>query len=285
MGDYFMPKMKDKVQKRQVKFVSRSVTRIWDEQASEHNPFLAEHCRCYGYDLLELMRKCSFPEVLYLLFRGELPTGEQARLLETLMIAFINPGPRHPATRAAMYAGVGKTNTSRILPIASSVLGGAHLGSEEVEAAMLFIKRHYRFAPTRIAGDLIDGLAEGEERQGDFHVAPGFGSRFGGIDPLPQKIAAMLAGMSAGASALQWGCSLVEKLTLYKMGWLVPGVAAAVLVDLGFLPQAGAGLFQLICSPGLLAHGLELAGPYTPITAMPFLDEDHYFIEPEARKR
>ena len=280
-----MPKMTDKVQKRPRKFTNRSITRIWDEQASEHNPFLAEHCRCHGYDLLELMRQCSFPEVLYLLFRGELPTKEQSRLLETLMIAFINPGPRHPATRAAMYAGIGKTNTSRILPIASSVLGGAHLGSEEVEAAMLFLKRNYRSAPAHIVGDLIERLPEGEAKQGDFHVAPGFGSRFGGIDPLPRKIAAILADMSESTSALHWGCSLVTELTPYNIGWLVPGVAAAVFVDLGFLPQAGAGLFQLICSPGLLAHGLELACPYTPITAMPFLDEEHYIIEPEARKR
>ena len=61
------------------------------------------------------------------------------------------------------------------------------------------------------------------------------------------------------------------------MGWLSPGICAAVFLDLGFAPREGAGLFQLICAPGLLAHGLELADK--PINSLPFLDEEKYIIE------
>lgn len=131
-----MSKSSQKVRKRDIKFAAKTVTRIWDEQPEEQNPYLAKHCRCHGYDLLELMQKCTFSEVMFLLFRGELPSKEQARLLDALLVAFINPGPRHPATRAAMNAGVSKTKAPHILPIALSVLGGRYLGGEEVEAAM-----------------------------------------------------------------------------------------------------------------------------------------------------
>lgn len=96
---------------------------------SPDNPYIAEHCRCRGYDLFELVQKRSFVDIIYLLLRGELPTKDQAQLFETLLVALINPGPRHPATRAAMNAGVGKTNTAHILPIALPVLGGDHLGA------------------------------------------------------------------------------------------------------------------------------------------------------------
>lgn len=140
------------VQDRKEEYTTRTLTRIWDEQASEQNPYLARSCRCRGYDLADLMEKRSFIDVLYLLLRGGLPTKDQAELLETLMIAFINPGPRHPATRAAMNAGVGKTYTAHILPIALSVLGGDHLGGNEVAEAMLFLKNHLKAEPGKLQG-------------------------------------------------------------------------------------------------------------------------------------
>jgi citrate synthase len=117
---------------RDEKFATRIVTKIWDEEASEYNPYLAEHCRCHGYDLIELIQKRSFVDVFFLMVMGELPNKDQAKLLETLMTGLINPGTRHPASRAAMNAGVGKTNAAHILPISLNVLSGEHLGGNEV---------------------------------------------------------------------------------------------------------------------------------------------------------
>jgi citrate synthase len=92
----------------------------------------------------------------------------------------------------------------------------------------------------------------------------------------------LLATLPGNGDTVAWGTAFVEALTPHGLGWLGPGIAAACLRDLGFSPWAGAGLFQLICAPGILAHGLELADK--PITAMPFLDEEHYVIAAEARK-
>ncbi|MCP4107424.1 MAG: citrate synthase [Desulfobacteraceae bacterium] len=267
------------IQRRKDEHAARTITRIWDEQALEGNPYLAEHCRCRGYDLLELMEKRSLVDVLYLLLRGELPSRDQARLLETLMVAFINPGPRHPATRAAMNAGVGKTYPVHILPISLSVAGGDYLGGGEVAEAMLFLKKHLKADPAKIATDLLDNTTPPEK--GDWHIAPGFGCRFGGTDPLPQEIAVKLAALPGNGRALQWGSAFADALKPHGMGWVSTGVCAAAFLDLGFVSRTGPGLFQLICAPGLLAHGLELATK--TINAMPFIDEEHYVIEPEAK--
>lgn len=267
------------VRKRDMTFADRTQTRIWQEVPSEENPYLAEHCRCHGYDILELAGKRGFADVLFLLFQGELPNSEQAGLLETLLIAMINPGPRHPATRAAMNAAVSRTRTHHLLPIGLSVLGGAHLGSEEVLAAMRFLAANLDRSPAETA---LECLATPRPGDGDFHPAPGFGSRFGGIDPMPRKIASLLGVLPQTGRALTWGERFAEILSTHGMGWLVPGLAAAAFHDLGFSPWAGAGLFQLACAPGILAHGLELADK--PINAMPFLDEEHYVIAPEAKK-
>lgn len=271
---------KPKIQKRNVSFDIRTKTKIWQEIPSDQNPYLAEHCRCHGYDILELAQKRSFVDVLFLLFLGELPRPEQTQLLETLLIAMINPGPRHPATRATMNAGVGKTRTSHLLPIGLSILGSSYLGGEEVIEAMTFLRRNRTKDPAGVASEL---LVTEKPENGDWHIAPGFGSRFSSIDPQPRQLAEMLNSLPGCGNTLKWGLDFVKKITPCNLGWLNTGLAAAVFCDLGFQPRAGAGLFQLICAPGILAHGLELANK--PITAMPFLDEDHYVIEQKVKKK
>jgi citrate synthase len=270
------------VTKRDDKFNEKIVTKIWQEQASPYNPYLAEKCLCHGYDLEELSRKKGYADVLFLLFNGELPNSEQAKLLETLLVALINPGPRHPATRAAMTAGVGKTNPAHILPIGITVMGGAHMGGEEVSKSIRFLRKNIKNSPIDVAGQLESGQGH-KTSDGDEHIAPGFGSRYGGIDPMPQKIARSLLKLPGNTDTIKWGQKFVETLKELKMGWLTSGVAAAAFCDLGFHPRAGAGLFQIISAPGILAHGLEMANK--PITAMPFLDEEHYVIAPEAKKQ
>jgi citrate synthase len=265
------------VQSRNEPFAERTATRIWQEVATPDNPYLAASARCHGYDLMELMQSRSFVEVLYLLFRGELPATHEAVLLEQLMIALINPGPRHPATRAAMNAGVGRTDTQHILPIALSIYGGNHLGAGEVEPAMSFFLKHHKLDPVHVANELIGNTSSPDE--GDWHIAPGFGSRFGSIDPMAKKIADHLAALPGNNEALQWGSEFAAALNEHSLGWLAPAIAAAAFTDLGFSPRAGAGLFQLLGAPGLLAHGVELANKR--ITAMPFLKDENYVINYE----
>ena len=271
---------KRKIQDRKEAFTERTATRIWQEVPSQENPYIAELSRCHGYDLLELMQHRSFIDVVYLLIRGELPTADQSQLLETLFVGLINPGPRHAATRAAMNAGVGKTDPAHILPIGLSVLGGAHLGGTEVTKAMEFIKASLKKDPTETKKQLATNNTPPAE--GDWHIAPGFGTRFGSIDAMAKHIADKLLELPSKGNALQWSDAFSKSLQTENMGWLLPGVAAAVFLDLGFHPRAGVGLFQLACSPGLLAHGLEFANK--PRTAMPFPDDDHYIIEEQHEK-
>jgi citrate synthase len=261
--------------RRADRFTSRPVTRICQETPSPENPYVAEGARCHGYDLFQLLDKARFSDVLFLLFRGELPTAGQADLLEKWLVASINPGPRHPATRAALNAGVGKTNAASILPIALTVLGGDHLGAAEVKRSMRFLAKHAEQDPGEIARQLLE--RESPPARGDWHVVAGFGSRFGGIDHLARRIGERLAALAGAGRALRWAKAFATALEVQNLSWLDPGIAAAVALDLGFNEYAAIGLFQLSRAPGLLAHGVEMIGQ--PLTAMPFLGDENYIHE------
>lgn len=268
-----MEKKYKSVEKRNEIFASRTVTRIWKECASVNNPYIATSARCFGYDLIDLMQKRTFVDVLFLLFKGELPTSDQAEILESLMIALINPGPRHPAARAAMQAGVGKTNPVHILPISLSIMGGSHNGAGCIEEGMRFFRKY----ANSDSGDLLIEKEILSSQEEDKHPFPGFGNRFGGIDELAGQIAEYLNALPGSGKALSWGCDFAKALQPHGIGWLSTGIAAAVFADLGFHPKAGAGLLQIISAPGLLAHGLEMVSK--PITAMPFPSDENYIIE------
>jgi citrate synthase len=259
------------VSRRDDKFVTRPVTRIWHEQATEENPYVAKSCACHGYDILELANKRSYIDVLFLLFHGELPTAEQEQLLQTLMIACINPGPRHPATRAAMNAGVSKTDVGHILPISLSLLSAS-----DIEDGIRFFRKNQRRSAEEVAEELY-ASENNKPNEGDWIITPGFGNSFDSIDPMAQQLADILLNTTCNTPALEWGNALSRALNDKGMGWLRTGVVAATLTDLGFQPRAGVGLYQILSAPGLLAHGAEMANK--PLTAMPFIADENYVIE------
>ena len=268
-----------KVTSRNDVFADKISTRIWEEVPSENNPYIAENSRCHGYDMFELMQGCRYVDMFYLLFRGELPSEDEGQLLEQLMIGLINPGPRHPATRAAMNAGVGKTDPQHILPISLAIMGGDHLGAGEIEGAMRFLRKHRKQDPAEVVERVLEESSASRPDAGDWHIVPGFGSRFNSVDLMPSKIATTLLDLPGSGELLAWGDRFASSLEQYNMGWLSVGVAAAVFADLGFHPRYGAGLYQLLSAPGLLAHGMEQANK--PITAMPFIGDEAYTIDYE----
>ena len=261
-----------KVKSRNEAFVDKTETRIWYEEPSNDNPYIAENNFCHGYDILELAKKRSFVDTLYLLFRGELPSKENSKILEYLMIALINPGPRHPATQAAMNAGVGKTDPAHILPIGLTIMGGEHSGASEIEPSMRFLRKNRK----KPVNEVVEMLLEEKVSDNNFSI-PGFGSKFGSIEILPQKFVDQILQLNADQQTLNWANEFSKKMNEFNVGWLPTGLAAAVFSDLGFQPRASIGIFQLLSAPGLLAHGMELANK--PVTAMPFISDENYVIE------
>jgi len=267
--------MTEKKTKNDFVYAAKAQTNIILEQPSETNPYVCKANYLHGYNVLELLQKKSFVEVLLLLFIGELPEPEKVQLFERLMIGLINLGPRHPAVKAAMVAGVSKANAEHLLPIGLSVLGGETNGAKEVEQAMIFLKNNIEKPANNVAKELCSSIKKHSD--GEFHLCPGFGNSYGSIDEYTVDLAEKITQSShEGFTFIKWALEFNQSLTPYNMGWLKTGLAATVFCELGIGAREAIGLFQLICAPGIFVQGVEQT--HHPITAIPMLaDEQHIY--------
>lgn len=254
------------VKPRDEGFVAKVKTKIWNETDST-NPYVAAKASCYGYDLQELSSKISYSEMLYLLFRGELPDSAAAQLFNALIVAFINPGPRDNGSRAAIQASIGKTDTLHVLPIALSIFSGEQSGAKFVNEATRFFVR----APKRSVADNVELLSGLEDQR-----SHGFGSVYNGKDELSAALLQALCATEGAGDSLNTALAINNELVDCDFGIMRHGLFAAALADLGFLPKHAPALYQLVNAPGMLAHGLEYVGK--PRNQVPFLSDEFYEI-------
>lgn len=266
-----MTQKKQTEQSKGDSFTQGIPTEIWCEEASSSNPYIAEKAYCHGYDFDEIVEQLSYVGSLYLMLTGRLPTSQQAALLELTMKFFITPGFRHPATRAAMNAGIGRTHVTHILPISLSVLSAEYLGSQEVGNAMQFIKANIETSMDVLLVNLEPQLIADTP-----NPIPGFGTLYSGKDQLTLKMVDRITNQHTNLTYFNWCKQLVNHLAPKKLSWLPTGLAAALFLDLDINYRTGICLFQMLQSPGLIAHGVEKANK--PLTDMPFVSEDNYVI-------
>lgn len=272
-----MKNRKVNIESRNDKFTTKIKSEITLEIPSEDNPFLAKEVRTHGYNVLELMDNCDHIDSLYLLFKGELPSATQKELLSKLSLFLMNLGPRHTSARTAANAGIGRTDVNHIVPIAVMGLSGAYNGSKEVEKTMRFLQENVKQPASIIAEKQLKANHKPDE--GDWVVAPGFGSDFQGQSPFLLAVVTKFLQSSPQEGHLAWSQQFVEHLSSSQpnsLGWRLAGIVAAVLLDLSIPPRMGAGIFQLLATPGAFAHGISFADK--PITDMPFLPDEHYEI-------
>ncbi len=233
-------------------------TRIWEEAPEADNPFAAAACYCSGYNVYgDLLGKATWVEYLYLLFSRDRPTARQAKLLEGLVIAIANPGPRDHSVRAAMSAGVGGSTYASCLMAALAVGAGQLSGAHEVRIAMEY---------WRACGEDLDSWQTWlrqppKDERADvwppMEHAPGFDPNGASCaTPVQQTLAFLADRQPEGALCwLQAHRDALEAAADCPLA--MTGVAAAALTDLGFSIREGEMLYLLLRLPGAAAHALE----------------------------
>lgn len=253
------------VKSRGDSFSTTLETKITFEEAPEHNPYHVKKQLIHGYDHLDLLDKCNFFDVFFLLLKGNLPTEHESLLFNKLAIALINPGLRHPAAQASLVAGVGKSDTVNILPITLGIYGGKFDGAGNIEETVRFLRKAVKQPPENFIEQSLT------------NQIPSIVKLYGDADTYSNILIDKLKTYAGNGQVFAWLYQLQFLIYPKNVGVTKTTIAAAVLADLGFQPRAAASIMQLFAAPGLLAHGLEYSNK--PLTAMLFETDDDYVIE------
>lgn len=215
-----------------------------------------------GYAIEDLIGNISFPTMIWLMTRGELPSAPQAKLLEAALVSAIDHGPQAPSiaiARMAATCGVGLNNA---MASAVNVLGDVHGGAGEQAVALYHDIAQRMDAGQDMAAAVSDGLDHQIAERGK-HV-PGFGHRFHPVDPrAPRLLALVRDAAQEGHVSGRYGeiSSAIESELLARKGKRIPmnidGATAVIYAELGFAPELARGLFCLSRSVGILAHAWE----------------------------
>jgi citrate synthase len=215
-----------------------------------------------GYQIQDLIGQISFPQMIWLMVRGDLPSPEQGRLLEAALVASVDHGPQAPSIAIARMAASCGAELNNAMGSAINVLGDVHGGAGQ-QCMELFAWIKAAQDGGQSLGDAVEtGLARYVEEHGP--IVGGYGHRWHPIDPRSKPLMGLVeeaaASGAVGGGYVAIGWAVEAALTARKAKPIpmnIDGATAVIFSELGFEPAMGRGLFILSRSVGILAHAWE----------------------------
>lgn len=225
-----------------------------------------------GYRLDEMMGRLNFGEAVYLLLTGELPSPSIGRLVDAMLVSFIDHGATPPSTLAARNAAT--TGASLRGAVAAGVLGFGRYHGGDVQACRQVLDDGLVLARTGLS--LADAAAQLVERlvAADELPPPGFGHRYHTTDPRATRLLQIAHELehdheySQLIRAIEHALSRHPGLAGRSLPVNVDGAIAAVAGDIGLPPEFADALLIISRVPGLAAHALEEQSREAPMRAI-----------------
>jgi citrate synthase len=218
--------------------------------------------RIRGYAIEDLIGRISFPAMIWLVLRGELPTKRQADLFGAVLVSAVDHGPQAPSIAVARMAATCGLGLNGAIASGVNTLGDVHGGTGQqcMELLQDVDARHVAGADEEVAA--AEAIAAYRERSGEF--IPGYGHRFHPVDPRAVRLSQLVReSRETGAVSgryLEAGEAVQRVLSRGKAKPLpmnIDGITAVVLLELGFAAELGRGIFILSRSVGICAHAFE----------------------------
>jgi citrate synthase len=238
-----------------------------------------------GYALDEIMGRLTFGETIYLLLLGEIPPPGIGRLMEAMLVSFIDHGATPPSTLAARNTAT--TGAPLRACVAAGLLGFGRFHGGDIVSCMGFLDTGldlvrqgstYRQA----AEELVRKCEEAKE------TPPGFGHRYHTRDPRAARLFQMALELEVEGHHIQMIRAVEMVMTDHPDGHgrAVPvnidGAIAALCGDLGIPPSIADALFVISRVPGIAAHAEEERNRHEPMRQID--PKDHRYDGPSERR-
>jgi citrate synthase len=238
-----------------------------------------------GYALDEIMGRLTFGEAIYLLLMGDIPSPGIGRLMEALLVSFIDHGATPPSTLAARNTAT--TGAPLRACVAAGLLGFGRYHGGDIESCMQFLDNGLDFVRNGSTyRDAAERLVQQSIAAGE--LPPGFGHRYHTRDPRAARLFQMALELEVEGHHIQM-IRAVEMVMVEhpdSHGRTVPvnidGAIAAVCGDLGIPPAIADALFVISRVPGIAAHAEEERMRQKPMRQID--PKDHRYDGPSERR-
>jgi len=229
-----------------------------------------------GYRLEDLMGKISYPQMVYLLIKGELPSKNVGQMIDAILVSSVDHGVTPPSCQAAVT--VASTGATLNAAISSGILainefhGGAIEKAMRILQAAVQVMKEEKLSADEAARKIVASYLEDKKK------IMGYGHRVHTDDPRTKKLFDLAAEYGLSGSYIEM-CQAIRKALLEKAGKNLPinvdGAIAAVLCEIDLPSELANAFFIMARLPGLLAHITEEKSRYRPMRRIDFSQAEY----------
>jgi citrate synthase len=203
-----------------------------------------------GYPQEDLIGNFSFPEMVYLLIKGEKPSKNEAKMLEAVLISFCDHGVTPPSTQAARIMASTGSPMNACVGGGLLAFGKHHAGA--IENAMRVLQEGVKLYDgdiESVARKIVSESLECGEK------IPGFGHRYHDEDPRAPKLIETAKKNDCVGIHTELALT-IQSILLEEKGirMNIDGANGAILSDMGFDWSIGTGIFMIGRIPAIIAH-------------------------------
>ena len=219
-----------------------------------------------GYPIAELLGKVSYPQMVYLLFKGELPAENIGKMIDAILVSSVDHGATPPSALSAIT--VASTGAALNASVAAGILAISQFHGGAIEECMRILikamdyKKAHNCSSAEAAHQIITEYRNSKKR------LSGFGHRLHTDDPRTKKLFSMAEELKISGEYISLAREFemeLEKSLGKKLPINVDGAIAALLCEMEFDVTFANAFFIIARVPGLVAHIYEEKTRYKPM--------------------
>jgi len=226
----------------------------------------------YGYDLTKLAGNSSFARTIYLILKGEMPDKNSEKMLDAMLSIAIDHGVEPASVVAArnVYSGGSPLQAA----VAAGILAFGEYHGGAIEVTMENLKKYQPLGVKKLVEDFVKAGVR----------VSGFGHRLYTVDPRTKRLLELAKEFGFGGKYVKFAVDLESELSKESkpLPLNIDGIFAALLLEMGFNPKVGKGVFIIARTPGLVAHVVEEALREKPVRRL--TERDVEYDGPRPRK-
>jgi citrate synthase len=197
-----------------------------------------------GYRVQDLMANCTFGDMIYLTFKGELPKGNEGRMIEMIIVSSTDHSVLAPSIDATRFVASGGVPLQASVAAGIIALGDHHGGA--IEQCTKLLQDSVK-SGTPAAG-IVSAFRSRKQR------IPGFGHPWHDRDPRTMTLFAKAKEWNLAGPHVALTESIASEL---KLPANIDGAISGLIADMGIDWQYGRAFFIIPRVLGLAAHAVE----------------------------